>query len=93
MDLSQIDAEHAVQCGPDIEGRCVDLLGLYTWLGQLSDRFCPFVAQRRDQDFELAVAVQHLRLVDIVEFQRLGQGKDMLIPVVAHQRRADRLGG
>ncbi len=33
MDLSQIDAEHAVQRGPDIESGRVDLFGLDAWLG------------------------------------------------------------
>ena len=33
MDLSQIDAEDAVQRGPDIEGGCGDLFGLDAWLG------------------------------------------------------------
>jgi hypothetical protein len=58
-----------------------------------SDRFFTFIAQCRDQDFELAIAVQHLHLVDVVEFQRLGQREDMFVPVVAHQCRADRLDG
>lgn len=40
MDLGQIDAENAVQRAPDIERGGVDLLGLYAWLGELSDRFC-----------------------------------------------------
>jgi hypothetical protein len=33
MDLSQIDAEQAIQRGPDIEGGRVDLFGLDAWLG------------------------------------------------------------
>jgi len=69
MHLGRIDAENAVQRAPDIERGGVDLLGLYAWLGELSDRFWSLVAQCSDQDFELAVAIQHLRLVDIVEFQ------------------------
>jgi len=87
MDLSQINAKHAVQRGPDIEGGCVDLFGLDAWLGQLSDRFGALIVQCRNQHLELAVAVQHLGLIDIVEFQRLGQREDMFVPVVAHQCR------
>jgi hypothetical protein len=33
MDLSQIDAKHAVQRGPDIEGGRIDLFGLDAGLG------------------------------------------------------------
>src|SRR5438045_8463481 len=93
MDLSQIDAEHAVKGGPNIKGGRVDLFGLDARLGQPSDRFCASIVQSREQDLELAVTVQHLCLVDVVEFQRLGQRADMFVPVVAHPCRADRLDG
>lgn len=38
-------------------------------------------------------AVEHLGLVGVVEFQRLGQREDMFISIIAHQCRADRLDG
>ena len=68
-------------------------LVLMRGLDSLPTGLAPLSAQRRDQDFELAVAVQHLGLVDVVEFQRLGQREDMFVPVVAHQCCADRLDG
>ena len=40
---------------------------------------------------QLAVTVEHLGLVRVVELQRLGQSKNMFCPVIAHQRGADRL--
>src|SRR4051794_20031090 len=83
MDLSQIDAKHAIQRGPDIEGGCVDLLGLDAWLGWLSDWSCSFGVQCTDQDFELAITVEHLCLISVVELQRLSQREDMFVAVIA----------
>src|SRR5207248_10963960 len=93
MDLSQIDAEHDVKGGPNIKGGRVDLFGLDARPGQPSDRFCASIVQSREQDLELAVTVQHLCLVDVVEFQRMGQCEDMCVTVVAHQCLADRPDG
>ena len=41
--------------------------------------------------FDLLVAGRHLGLINFVEFQRLGQGEDVLLPVVANQRLTNRL--
>ena len=60
-------------------------------LESLPTGLVPFITQRRYQGFQLAVAVEHLGLVGVVEFQRLGQGEDMFVPVVAHQCGTDRL--
>ena len=42
--------------------------------------------------FDPLVARGHLGLIDIVQFQSLRQGEDVLLPVVADQGRAEGLG-
>ena len=41
----------------------------------------------------MLVAGRHLRLIDVVQFERLGQSEDVLLPVVADQRLTHRLNG
>lgn len=93
MDLRQVDTDDAMESGPDIERQRIDLLSLHASLGKWADGSRRLDGERRDGRLQLDVAVHHLGLIRIVELQCLRQREDVLVAVVAYQRRADRLGG
>ena len=91
MDLGQVDANHAVKGSANIEGRGIYLFPVDPRLGQQTHVDGRFDRQRCNRGFQFAITFHHLRLVKVVEVQRLGQGEDMFIAIIAYQRGPDRL--
>ncbi len=93
VNLGDIAAEQAVQGGANVEGWVIGLLlrcpsGLrFAYSG---GRGPPQPFQR---SLDARVAERHFGLVDVVELQGLGQGKDVLFAIIADERLTDRLCG
>ena len=60
---------------------------------QLAGRRRGVLLQPLQDCLDLFVAGSHLGLIDIVQFERLGQSEDVLLPIVANQRLTHRLDG
>ena len=93
MDLGEVHAEYSVQRLAHLKRRGVRLAGgvpcgrkLVHWRGSAA-------LQPHQDRFNLLVAGGHLGLIDVIQLNCLGQGEDVLLPVIAHQRLADRLDG
>ena len=82
VDLGQVGSQNPIQRAAHIEGGRIDLLALGSCLGQ-----------RGNSCLKLAIAFGNLGVVKIVELQRLGQGKDVFITVIANQGCPDGLNG
>ena len=77
MDLRQIRAEERVQGRPGIEVGFVSALGVpHRRQGRLRCR--ALSVQRPQAGLDLRVALRNLVLVDVVQFQRMAQGEQML---------------
>lgn len=91
MDLGQVDPDELIQQGPDVETELVAPLAssgsrLGQWLARRG-----FGRHQVDQHgLDLRVAFVDASLVEVVQGQRLLQGKYVLRPVIAHQCRAHR---
>ena len=86
VDLGEIHAEDRVQRAPYLECRPIRLAGLVPGGGQLFGRRDSTLLQPGQDRLDLPVAGGHLGLVDVTQLKRLGQGEDVLLPVVADQR-------
>ena len=83
VDLGEVCAKNAVKCRPNIEGRSIDLLTFDPRLGQGSNVSRGLDGQCRDRRLQLAITVLDLDLIEGVEVQRLAQGEDVLVPIIA----------
>ncbi len=93
VDLGDIAAEQSVQCGADVEGHGIGLLlGCPDgrWFACRRRRGLP---QPRQDRLNAHIAERHLGVVDVIQLQRLGQRKDVLLAVIADQRLTDCLRG
>ena len=93
VDLGDVAAEQSVQRGADVERHGIGLL-----LGCPDGRRFAYrggrgFPQPLQDRLDAHVAERHLGLVDVIQLQCLGQGKDMLLAIIADQRLADRLRG
>ena len=94
VDLGEVDAEDRVEGRAGIERRSIGLAGPFAGPGkQLIGGRCGALLQPLQDCLDLLVAGRHLGLVDVVQLERLGQGEDVLLPVIANQRLAHRLHG
>ena len=90
VDLGQVGPQNPIEGGANIEGGRVDLLAFCSCLGQCRNIICTH-RKRGNGRLKLAITFGNLGVVKVVEVQRLGQGKDMLIAVIANQGCPDRL--
>lgn len=66
MDLCHVDAQHAIQPGPDLKFRSVRLLRFVPRLGKFTD-IVPLVGlQGLERDLQLFIAFQDLGLLEVV---------------------------
>jgi len=91
VDLGEVHAEDRVQRPPHLKCRPIRLAGLVPGGGQLFGRRDSTLLQPGQDRLDLPVAGGHLGLVDVIQLEGLGQGEDVLLPVVADQRLAHRL--
>jgi hypothetical protein len=91
VNLSDIAAEQAVQGGANIEGWVIGLLLRCSHGRRFTYRGGRGLPQPFQHSFDAHVAERHFGLVDVVQFQRLGQGKDVLFAIIADERLTDRL--
>ena len=89
MDLSEVDAEERVERRAHIEGRLVLRRLLRVTFGRARSSGVALLVQSVQGSLDLDVAVAHLGVVEVVQFQRLSQREDVLGAVVAGERFAD----
>jgi hypothetical protein len=91
--LGEVDAEDRMESRTGIEGRSIGLAGPLPGRAKLSGGRCGALLQPLQDCLDLLVAGQHLRLVDVIQLERLGQGENVLRPIIAGQRLAHHLNG
>ncbi len=89
--LSEIDPKHGMERRPHIEGRRVWLFCRMPGRRQLARWFDDRRLQAVEDSLHPHVALGDLRLVDVVEFKRLAQRKNVFLAAIACQRGSDRL--
>ncbi|WP_417267422.1 hypothetical protein [Celeribacter baekdonensis] len=89
MDLGQINAEDTKQRGPNIKRRRTDLLGICTRAWQWTGIMVGICAQCRKRRLNMAITFQHLGLVEVIEFERLGQREDVFGAIIPIERSFD----
>lgn len=89
MDLRQIQPRNPIQGSAHIEGGRIDLATLRSCLGQCRSVARGSHGQRSNGRLKFTITFGNFGLVKVVEVQRLAQGKDMLIAVIAIQCGAD----
>ena len=80
--LGQIDAENAKKSSAYIERGRVYLFSLCAYPGQSAEVVILIGCQCIQHCFEIAIALQHLCLIKIVEVQRLRQRENMFSSIV-----------
>ena len=93
VDLSEVHAKDRMEGRAGIKRQCIGLAGSAPDGKQACSRGGRVLLQPRQDSLNLFVAGCHLRLIHVIEFERLGQGEDVRLPVVANQRLAHRLHG
>lgn len=95
MDLSQINAKDAEQCGPYIKRRRADLPGLcaraWQLTGILTGIMSGICAQCRERRLKMAITFLHLGLTEVIEFELPGQPEDVFGAILPIERGLDRL--
>ena len=82
-----------MQSRAGIECRSIGLAGPLPGRGKFIGGRSAALLQPLQDCLDLLVAGQHLGLVDVVQLERLGQGENVLRPIIAGQRLAHRLNG
>jgi len=93
VDLGDVAAEQSMQRGADVERHGIGLLFGRSDGRRFACRGGRGFPQSLQDRLDAHVAERHLGLVDVIQFQCLGQGKDVLLAVIADQRLTDRLRG
>lgn len=92
MNLREVDSSRQrKQSGVDVCGGLVLLAAPVSFLGQAGRRYLTPSIEFTEHTFQLCVAVGNLRLVGIVEFDRLAQREEVLRSEVSCERLADYL--
>jgi hypothetical protein len=92
MNLGDVATKQCLQCGANIEGWAIGLLLRCPYERQFASRAGRDLPQPFQDGLDAHVTERHLGLVDVVQLQRLGQGKDVLFAIIANERLTDRLG-
>jgi len=92
VDLGGVHANGRMQRLARIKGQAIGLAALLSGGGQGLRRRSGAALQPLQNHLDLPVAGGHLGLVDVIQLDSVGQGEDVLLPVVADQRLAHRLG-
>ena len=93
VDLGQVNAQHTVKRGTNLEVRRVRLFGFGPDFGKIAGVVILIDGKVPERGFQLPVTFQDFSLVEIVQRQRLAQRKDVLIAPVSRQGRTDFLCG
>lgn len=91
MDLRQVCSQDPVKSSAHIERRCIVLLAFDPSPRQRRKIIVGPNSQSCDCRLQLPVACLNLGLVEVVKLQRLCQGKDVLLAVIADQCGFDRV--
>src|SRR5271165_3517914 len=91
VDLGEVHTKDRMECRARVEGGCVRLMCPLPGRKQLARGWRRVLLQPLQDCLDLLVTGSHFRLVDVVEFDRLGQREDVLLAVVADQRLRYRL--
>ncbi|HYH37991.1 MAG TPA: hypothetical protein VD860_07195, partial [Azospirillum sp.] len=85
MDLRQVDAKDGMQGGACIKRWGVERLGVVPGRRQRADRLRGRTPKPLQDGLDASITGRDLFLVGIKQFQRLGQGEDMFLPIIADQ--------
>lgn len=82
MNLRQVDTQHAIKRGTDLEISCVHLPGFVPDFGNVADIVPVSDLKRLKRHLQLPITFEDFGLVEVVQRQGLAEREDVLVPPV-----------